>query len=79
MGPQKPLHPLKRWRLAQGLTLVAAAERVDTTRQSWFEWETGRRKPNDEFMQKVCSETGLTPNDFYRFAKAAPSHEREAA
>ena|SRR5438874_328699 len=63
----EPLHPLRKWRLEQGLTLDAAAAGVGSFRGTWYDWETGRRIPDREYMPKVYRFTGgaVTPNEFY--------------
>lgn len=50
---EQPVHPLRKWRVEQGLTLDAAAAGVGTFRGTWFDWEVGRRIPDREYMQKV--------------------------
>lgn len=68
-------HPLRRWRLSEGLTLEAAAARVGTTRPVWHSWETGKRIPNTVFMPRIRQTTGakVTADDFF------PSFDEEAA
>lgn len=41
------IHPLREWRLREGYTLDAAAAGVETVRQVWYDWETGRRLPGN--------------------------------
>lgn len=53
------VHPLRSWRLREGLTLDAAAAGVDTVRSTWYDWETGRRLPGDR----------ETYDRLYRFTK----------
>ncbi|OYX62717.1 MAG: hypothetical protein B7Y88_13775 [Sphingomonadales bacterium 32-64-17] len=67
------MHPLKKWRTDNDLTLAQAGELVGTSRQTWFGWETGRRKPSDAFMGKIraVTEGKVTANDFYDFAAVA--------
>lgn len=62
-----PPHPLRKWRLEQGLTLDAAAAGVGSFRGTWYDWETGRRIPDREYMPKVYRFTrgAVQPNDFY--------------
>lgn len=65
---EAPLHPLRRWRLSQGLTLDAAAAGVGTYRGTWNDWETGRRIPDRNYMPKVWAFTrfAVEPNDFFQ-------------
>jgi hypothetical protein len=53
------IHPLRVWRLREGLTLDAAAAGVETVRSTWYDWETGRRLPGDR----------ETYDRLYRFTK----------
>lgn len=63
----EPLHPLRKWRLGQQLTLDAAAAGVGTFRGTWYDWEIGRRIPDREYMPRVCRfcRYEVMPNDFY--------------
>lgn len=47
---------------------MTCANTVGTTRQSWAEWENGRRIPNRTFMPRVLALTGgkVTADDFYQ-------------
>lgn len=60
-------HPLRKWRVSNGLTLEAAAEQVGTSRQVWSDWERGRRRPSQSLMIEIYTLTGgnVVPNDFY--------------
>ncbi len=49
----EPLHPLRQWRLDQGLTLDAAGAGVGTFRSTWYDWEIGRRIPDRTYMPKI--------------------------
>ncbi|MBO9380287.1 helix-turn-helix domain-containing protein [Sphingomonas histidinilytica] len=66
---EKPstIHPLRTARMAKGLTLQKAADKVGCTKTAWCDWELGKRVPNRTFMPRVCGLTGLQPNDFYTF------------
>lgn len=59
--------PLRAWRLKKGYTLDAAAAAVGTVRQVWYDWETGRRRPGVEAMEKIflVTDGAVEPNDFY--------------
>jgi transcriptional regulator with XRE-family HTH domain len=63
------LHPLRDWRRRQQprLTMDAAASAVGTTRQTWYDWEIGRRIPDRSYMPKIYRFTrgAVTANDFY--------------
>jgi transcriptional regulator with XRE-family HTH domain len=58
---------LKAWRLSCGLTLDAAAASVGTVRQVWYDWETGRRRPGADALQRIylVTDGAVEPNDFY--------------
>jgi transcriptional regulator with XRE-family HTH domain len=60
------VHPLRAWRLREGLTLDAAAAGVDTVRSTWHDWETGRRLPGDR----------ETYERLYRFTKGEITPDR---
>lgn len=62
------LHPLRRARLAKGLTIQEAADEIGCTKTAWCDWELGKRIPNRTFMPRACALTGLQPNDFYQQA-----------
>ena len=51
-------HPLRAWRVAQGLSLAQAADKVGTTRQVWHNWETGKRRPRPRYMARLRQVTG---------------------
>jgi hypothetical protein len=63
------IHPLRAWREEQvpRMTLDAAAAGVGTTRQTWYDWESGRRIPDRRYMPRLYSLTrgAVVPNDFY--------------
>ena len=74
MSAQAKLHPLRKWRIAKGLTLEACASEIGTSRQVWSDWERGRRRPDAKFMPKVRELTGgaVSADDFFpSFNKAA--------
>jgi len=70
-------HPLKQWRDAQrdddgkqGISLEKAASRVPDgpiTAQAWQRYENNR-VPEPDVLRRICNLTGLTPNDFHRWA-----------
>lgn len=64
---EAPTHPLRKWRTDRSLSMAAAGALVGTTRQSWYEWETGKRKPREPFMSRIRQVTDglIEPNDFY--------------
>jgi transcriptional regulator with XRE-family HTH domain len=74
MADRQNQHPLRRWRISEGLTLEAAAGRVGTTRPVWHSWETGKRIPNTLYMPRIRETTGgkVTADDFFpSFGEAA--------
>lgn len=58
---------LREWRIGKGLTLDAAASAAGTVRQVWYDWETGRRRPGADALQRIFLVTDgeVEPNDFY--------------
>ena len=58
---------LREWRKSKALTLAEAGAKVGTSRQVWFGWESGRRRPNATFMARLRTLTGgkLTADDFF--------------
>lgn len=67
------LHPLRKWRIEEGLTLDAAAAGVGTFRGTWYDWEIGRRIPDRDYMPRVCRfcRYEIMPNHFY-FPQGVP-------
>lgn len=66
-------HPLRAWRMAQGLSLAQAADKVGTTRQVWHNWETGKRRPRPRYMARLRQVTGgkVNADVFYPETDAA--------
>lgn len=64
---EEPLHPLKQWRVARGYTMEAAAAMLGTWRQTWHDWECGRRIPDRRYMPAVylLTEGEVRPDHFY--------------
>jgi len=60
MDPDWTLHPLRQWREAQGYSLDQAAPLVGARRQTWHDWENGRRVPGVEFLNRIFKVTGGT-------------------
>lgn len=71
--PPQNCHPLKAWRVSQGLSLADAALKVGTTRQVWHAWETAKRRPRQPYMARIRSVTGgaVTADAFYPECDAA--------
>ncbi|OJV30667.1 MULTISPECIES: helix-turn-helix transcriptional regulator [unclassified Sphingomonas] len=67
MAKRISIHTLRAWRLGQGLTLDAAAAAVGTVRQVWYDWETGRRRPGPDALERIflITDGAVEPNDFY--------------
>lgn len=67
MARNQIIHPLREWRIAEGLTLDEAAARVGTTRPVWHSWETRKRIPNTVFMPRIREVTGgkITADHFF--------------
>lgn len=76
-----PEHPLRRWRKSEGLTLAEAGQKIGTSRQVWWGWETGRRRPNRHFMPKVRALTcgKVKADDFFSASALAEPQLVEAA
>ena len=66
MAKQSP-SKLREFRKARDLTQQQAGALVGVSRRTWLIWETGKGKPDDEWMLRlyVLTEGWLTPNDFY--------------
>lgn len=49
------------------MTLDAAAAGVGTVRQTWYDWETGRRIPDRTYMPRIYGFTKgvVRPDHFY--------------
>lgn len=62
-----PKSKLRCWRLAEGLSVVAAAARIGVSRQTWHAWERGDNIPPGAMMRRLFDLTGgqVTANDFY--------------
>jgi transcriptional regulator with XRE-family HTH domain len=73
------LHPLRKWRISNGLTLQAAASLVGTSRHVWSDWERGRRRPDRTFMPRVRTATGLSADVFYPDLDGGASDQKVAA
>jgi predicted transcriptional regulator len=60
-------HPLRRWRVAKGLSLTQAAKNLGTTKSAWCDWEYARRIPNRRWMARIRTLTGgaVDANSFY--------------
>ncbi len=68
-----PLHPLRQWRLDQGLTLDAAGAGVGTFRSTWYDWEIGRRIPDRTYMPKIFLFTrGVIDANSFHFPNGFP-------
>ena len=65
MVEQQNLHPLRKWRKDNGLTLADAANLVGTSRHVWSDWERARRRPGRVFMPRVRAVTGLSADLFF--------------
>jgi transcriptional regulator with XRE-family HTH domain len=60
-------HPLRRWRIAEGLSLTQAAKRIGVPKSAWCAWEYGRAIPNRAYMTQLRCLTGnkIDANSFY--------------
>ena len=67
MSGSQTSHPLRVWREKQGLTLQQAADKLGTSRQVWWGWEHGRRRPSAEFMARVreLTQGAVTADHFF--------------
>lgn len=63
----QPQNALRKWREAQGLSVVAAAAMVPVARQTWHSWERFATVPPQRFMLRLAEISGgvLQPNHFY--------------
>ena len=62
------LHPLKAWRIGQGLTQTEAAHAVGVTKQCWSLWESGARLPHSPHMRVIMKCCGVKPDQLYAAA-----------
>lgn len=74
---------LKRWRLAKGLKLSAAAAELGVATSTWDHWENGRRFPTGRRLLELVAYTGLPLNllvcanaDRCPYAKQQPQPSR---
>ncbi|MDE1901498.1 MAG: helix-turn-helix transcriptional regulator [Alphaproteobacteria bacterium] len=72
------MHPLKNWRLSKGYTQEQAGSELGISRVTFHRFENGERIPDRNDMPRVCSHTGLSPNDFYSFSSASMGDESGA-
>lgn len=61
---------LRSWREGMGYTLAQAGKCIVVDgkavgRAVFHAWETGKKRPSDEFMAELERVTGVTPNAFY--------------
>ena len=54
---------LKEWRLAQQLTLEAAAERLGWSYSNYRRIELGEQEPTAEQLRTIAVFTGIEPDD----------------
>ena len=54
---------LREWRKANGLTLEALAERLDTTNQTLSRYELGKRELTIHLMEQIAPVLGCRPAD----------------
>ena len=47
-------------RTKAGLTMREAAERIGRTKQSWEQWEQGKRHPRMDTMREIAGALGMT-------------------
>lgn len=80
------MHPLKRWRKDNGLTLDDAAALFGVRRLAVYRWEAGSRFPEKDNIEAVFTATrgAVEPNDWFdldtlRAALPAAPAERAAA
>jgi transcriptional regulator with XRE-family HTH domain len=60
-------HPLRVWRLAQGLTCTALAAQAGTTEASISRIERGRQQPSSRLIRRLRATTQLAVADFYEW------------
>lgn len=64
-------HPLRAWRLKQGLTQEAAAAKLQLNEPTLSRYETGSRTPSLALAAKLSEKTGIPIDKFVRQAEAA--------
>jgi transcriptional regulator with XRE-family HTH domain len=60
------LHPVRRYREINGLTLRQLADIVGTTDATVSRIENGLQKPSLDLLQRFVDRTDLRPEDFLR-------------
>lgn len=55
--------PLNAARLAVGLTQEQLAEKMDVSRQTVIDWETGKREMKTAYFYMFCQLTGFSEDD----------------
>jgi DNA-binding XRE family transcriptional regulator len=64
---------MAQYRVSTRLTMALAAAKIGVTRQCWYDWQRGARRPSEKNMLALCALIpNLTPNDFYALS-AAPA------
>lgn len=64
-------NPLRKWRVANGMTLADAALQLNVAMYTVQSWERGRFKPREESMASICSLVGTgTARSRNRLAQA---------
>lgn len=61
-------HPLALWRIEQGLSQAAFADRLGVTQATVSRWEWGEDFPSKKHMSTIHRLTGIAPIEFYEFA-----------
>ena len=71
------VHPLKKWRLDQGLTQAEASGKLGLkSAQAWSKYERGERWPEGEVMRQMIDLTGVTADEIMKYL--LPLKERAA-
>lgn len=65
------VHPLRKWRLDNGLDQQAAAERLDLKIPTLSRYETGARTPRLALAAKLSEKTGIPIDKFVKQTEAA--------
>lgn len=55
--------PINAARVAAGLTQEQLADKMDVSRQTVIDWESGRREMKTAYLYLFCKVTGFTEDD----------------
>lgn len=66
---------LKKYRKHHGFTQLALSKKINISRQAYSNYETGKRSPDAEVMDKLCTLYSITLDQLVRQPFSAESQE----